>query len=112
MSNRTMLPTPVPRGVAAFPAFLYGILISGVGFGIYILGVMIGFFRIFLDPHGHWIQIVDRIIWYSGMPIIAGILLILFDLTVLLRKKAEPKNNLLGPSVEHGSYSGAYRLQR
>jgi hypothetical protein len=43
-------------------------LITCAGFVIYILGVMIGFFRIFLDPHGHWIQIVDRIIWHSGEP--------------------------------------------
>jgi len=66
MSNHTMLPTPVLRGIAAFPAFLYGVLISVAGFAIYILGVMIGFFRIFLDPHGHWIHDVDRIIWYRG----------------------------------------------
>ena len=87
MSNHTMLPTPVLRGIAAFPAFLYGVLISVAGFAIYILGVMIGFFRIFLDPHGHWVQGVDRIIWYSGMPVVAGLILILFDLTVLLPKK-------------------------
>ena len=87
MSKRAILTPPVPRGIAAFPAFLYGVLISGAGFAIYLLGVFIGFFRIFLDPHGHWIQGVDRIIWYSGMPVVAGILLILFDLTVLLPKK-------------------------
>ena len=49
--------------------------------------MLIGFFRIFLDPHGHWIQVADRIIWYSGMPVVAGLILILFDLTVLLPKK-------------------------
>jgi hypothetical protein len=67
MSNRTIPPTSVPQGIIAFPAFLYGLLTFGAGFVIYLLGVMIGFFRIFLDPHGHWIQVVDRIIWYSGM---------------------------------------------
>ena len=87
MSNRAVLTTPVPRGIAAFPAFLYGLLISGAGFIIYILGVLTGFFRIFLDPHGHWIQEIDRIIWYSGMPVVAGFILIMFDLTVLLPKK-------------------------
>jgi cellulose synthase/poly-beta-1,6-N-acetylglucosamine synthase-like glycosyltransferase len=87
MSNRIMSPPPVPRGFPPFPAFLYGLLISCAGIVIYVLGVMIGFFRIFLDPHGHWIQVVDRIIWYSGMPVVAGLILILFDLTVLLPKK-------------------------
>jgi len=33
---------------------------------------MIGFFRIFLDPHGHWIHDVDRIIWYRGFSRIPG----------------------------------------
>ena len=82
-----MLPPPAPRGIATFPAFLYGLLISCAGIAIYILGVMIGFFRIFLDPNGYWIQVVDRIIWYSGMPVVAGLILILFDMTVLLPKK-------------------------
>jgi uncharacterized membrane protein len=87
MSNRAILTTSVPRGIAAFPAFLYGLLISGAGFVIYILGVLAGFFRIFLDPHGHLIQGVDRVIWYSGMPVVAGVILVLFDLFVLLPRK-------------------------
>jgi cellulose synthase/poly-beta-1,6-N-acetylglucosamine synthase-like glycosyltransferase len=87
MSSRTLPPTPFRRGIVAFPAFLYGLLISGAGFVIYLSGVMVGFFRIFLDPHGHWLQVVDRIIWFSGMPVVAGLILILFDLTVLLPKK-------------------------
>jgi glycosyltransferase involved in cell wall biosynthesis len=91
MSNRTIPPTPVRRGIVAFSAFLYGFLIFGVGFVIYILGVTIGFFRIFLDPHGHWVQEVDRIIWYSGMPVVAGLILILFDVAVLLPKKRSRK---------------------
>jgi glycosyltransferase involved in cell wall biosynthesis len=99
MSNRTMLPTPVPRGIAAFPASLYGILISGTGFVIYLLGVMIGFFRIFLDPHEHWIQVADRIIWYSGMPVVAGLILILFDLTMLLPKKRSRRTIYWNPLI-------------
>ena len=87
MRDCTIPPPAVPSGIAAFPAFLYGVLITCAGFVIYILGVMIGFFRIFLDPHGHWIQVVDRIIWYSGMPVVTGLVLILFDLAVLLPKK-------------------------
>jgi glycosyltransferase involved in cell wall biosynthesis len=99
MSNRTMLPTPVPRGFAAFPAFLFGFLISGAGFVIYLLGVMIGFFRFFLDPHGHWIRVVDRLIWYSGMPVVAGLILILFDLTMLLPKKRSRRTIYWSPLV-------------
>jgi glycosyltransferase involved in cell wall biosynthesis len=83
-------PRPLPptfRGILAFPAFLYGLLIAGAGLVIYISGVLIGFFRIFLDPSGQLLWVADRIVWYSGMPVVAGLILILFDLFVLLPNK-------------------------
>ena len=43
------------RGIAAYPAFFYGVLISVSGFAIYILGVIIRLFRI------SWIRIVRKI---------------------------------------------------
>lgn len=78
---------PVLRGIVAFPAFLYGLLIAGAGLVIYLSGVLIGFFRIFFDPSGQWIWLADRIVWYSGMPVVVGLILILFDLFVLLPNK-------------------------
>lgn len=87
MSTPPVPPTPTRRGDPAFPAFLYGVLIVGAGLLIYLMGVTIGFFRIFLDPHDHWLQVVDRTIWYSGMPVVTGLILILFDLFVLLPGK-------------------------
>ncbi len=76
-----------PRGAAPFPAFLYGLLIAGAGFSAYTFGVMLGFVRIFLDPHGHWLRAIERIVWYSGVPVVAGVALILVDLFILLPKK-------------------------
>jgi len=35
MSNRNIPPIPVHQGIAAFPAFLYGFLISCAGIVIY-----------------------------------------------------------------------------
>jgi cellulose synthase/poly-beta-1,6-N-acetylglucosamine synthase-like glycosyltransferase len=87
MKNISIPQPPVSGGIFAFPAFLYGLLIAGTGLVIYISGVLVGFFRIFLDPSGQWLWVADRIVWYSGMPVVVGLLLILFDLFVLLPNK-------------------------
>jgi hypothetical protein len=70
-----------------FPALFYGLLIAGTGFGIYLLGVLIGFFHIFMDPNNQWRKIVELIVWYSGVPVVAGFILIFGDLLFLLPKK-------------------------
>ncbi|MDH3253008.1 MAG: glycosyltransferase family 2 protein [Ignavibacteria bacterium] len=80
-------PNPVSRGVVAFPAFLYGLLIAGAGFVLNCLAILIEFLRILLESHGYWLRVVDRIVWYSGMLILTGLILILVDLFVLLPKK-------------------------
>jgi hypothetical protein len=73
--------------IIRFPAFLYGMLAVCIGIGIYLLGVLLGFFRIFLDPSAHWIWWISKIVWYSGIPVVVGFVLILFDLIVLLPHK-------------------------
>jgi glycosyltransferase involved in cell wall biosynthesis len=70
-----------------FPALLYGSLLIGVGFAVYFVGVVLGFVRIFLDPGGSFRPVLQEILWYSGMPVVTGLALILFDLFVLLPKK-------------------------
>jgi hypothetical protein len=82
------IPTnPVSRGDVAFPAFLYGLLIAGMGFVLNSSAILVGFLRIFLESHGHWLRIVDRIVWFSGMLMVTGLILILIDLFVLLPNK-------------------------
>lgn len=89
--------------ISAFPIFLYGLLITSAGFFIYTLGILFGFLRIFFDPVGQFLWIIDRMIWYSGIPVVAGFILILIDLLVLLPRKrvkneirwCPPKNCLL-----------------
>ena len=97
MNSRFIPPTPVHRRVVAFPALLYGLLIAGAGFSIYIFGVLLGFLRIFLDPHGNWLRVIDRIVWYSGIPVVTGVFLILFDLFVLLPGKRIRKEIFWNP---------------
>ena len=79
------------RSFLKFPAFLFGSLIAGFGLTMYLFGVLIAFFRIFLDPHGYYLEFLNGIIWYSGMPVIVGIILILLDLFVLLPYKRTRK---------------------
>jgi glycosyltransferase involved in cell wall biosynthesis len=80
-----------------FPASLYGFLIVGAGFAIYFLGVCSGFLRIFLDTQDRWLGVISSIVWYSGMPVIIGLVLILIDLVVLLPFKRIRKGACWNP---------------
>ena len=73
--------------ISTYPAFLYGLIITLSGFLIYIVGILLGFFRLFFDPLGQFLWIIDRIVWYSGIPVVAGLILILIDLFILLPHK-------------------------
>jgi glycosyltransferase involved in cell wall biosynthesis len=78
----------VPRtGLAAFPALMYGLLLNAFGFTLYFFSVVLRAVTFFLDPHDHLLALIERTIWYSGMPVAAGLVLILFDLFVLLPRK-------------------------
>jgi molybdopterin-guanine dinucleotide biosynthesis protein A len=78
MSNR-----PRPR----FHALLYGLLLAGVGLAVYLLGVVIRFFCLFLDPQNYLLAGLQRMVWYSGMPVMLGLILIVLDLFLLLPRK-------------------------
>lgn len=86
--------------ISTLPAFLFGLVITSSGFFIYILGIMLGFLRIFVDPHGQFLWIIDRVIWYSGIPVVVGLILILIDLFVLLPQK-RVRNEVLWSPLEN-----------
>lgn len=79
--------TPVLRLLARFPALLYGVLLMLTGMGVYLLGVATRFVCIFLDPHGHLLGLLHHVVWYSGVPVVGGLLLALFEFVVLLPGK-------------------------
>lgn len=81
---------PIPPSVARTlhkPFLLWGILCLCLGFAMYMMGVLLVFpryllgLRSVLDPVAHWL------VWYSGMPIVGGLALALFDLLFLLPAK-------------------------
>ncbi len=77
-----------PRlGLVMFPALMYGLLLNMVGFTLYFFSVVLRFVTFFFDPHNHLLALIEGTIWYSGMPVAAGLILILFDLFVLLPQK-------------------------
>lgn len=62
---------------------LYGIVISIVGVAVYLVGVLMALpRRLFFDSQ--WLlQINEAVVWYSGIPVLFGLVLILIDLFVL-----------------------------
>jgi hypothetical protein len=51
------------------------------------LGVIVRFVSLLLDPNDYLLPGLQMMVWYSGVPVVAGSLLILADLLVLLRGK-------------------------
>lgn len=66
---------------------MYGLLLVGLGLAVYFGGVILRVFALFVDPHGRMLGAIRGMVWYSGMPVVAGAGLILFDLFVLLPRK-------------------------
>lgn len=87
MNNSLTYPGKFATKWRNFPAVMYGILFCGAGFGGYFLGVVLGFIRIFFNLGWQWKWFIEQILWYSGIPVIAGILLIIGDLCLLLPEK-------------------------
>jgi glycosyltransferase involved in cell wall biosynthesis len=69
------------------PYLLYGVLIACLGIGAYLLGVALVVPRYVL-PYGHRLDaLAEWLVWYSGIPLVIGMLLILFDLLYLLQRR-------------------------
>ena len=92
---------PVARTTSSFPAILYGVLLSGVGFAVYLFGVLLRFVGIFVDPGGHSVGIIRGMVWYSGIPVVAGMGLIALDLVVLFPRKRSRTDVEWDPPQNH-----------
>jgi hypothetical protein len=92
-----------PPTWSRFPAMMWGVLLLALGLATYISGVLLAALRRPLDvwfPAG---EISRAILWYGGIPVVGGILLILFEVAVLLPKKRRltdtPYNPIPNPSL-------------
>lgn len=66
---------------------LYGILLCVLGFSAYIFGVFLAIPRKLFYDTSSALHFNEFIVWYSGIPVILGLTLILVDLFVLFPKK-------------------------
>jgi hypothetical protein len=69
------------------PFLLYGVLAFCVGLIMYLAGVLLVFPRYLLGLNELLDPVAEWLVWYSGIPIMAGMLLALFDLLYLLQHK-------------------------
>ncbi len=69
------------------PLLMYGVLCLCLGLGMYLLGVVMVLPRYLLGLNQLLLPLNEWIVWYSGVPIVAGLLLTLTDLFVLFPTK-------------------------
>ena len=69
------------------PFLLYGVLCFVFGMAMYITGVLLVFPRYLLNLHALLDPVAEWLVWYSGVPIMVGITLALFDLLYMLQHK-------------------------
>lgn len=82
------------------PILMYGVLIFCVGFAMYLAGVMLVFPRYLLGLHATLDPIAGWLVWYSGVPIVAGIALALIDLLYFMSRK-KPDVPVRYAPIEH-----------
>lgn len=97
--NRTSAPSRAARDILArvrrCPLLLYGVLCICAGLGMYVFGILMVFPRWLLGLNRVLLPVDEWIVWYSGMPMVAGLALALTDLFVLFpgkRRTAEVRN--------------------
>ena len=66
---------------------LYGLIFSILGIGSYLLGVLIAIPRRLVFENNFLLSFNEYLVWYSGIPVLIGLVLILIDLFVLFPKK-------------------------
>lgn len=73
--------------LSRLPLFYWGFLITVLGLAIYFAGIVFALVRVSLqmsEAARHWNQ---QLLWYSGVPSTAGMLLLLADLVLMLPQK-------------------------
>jgi len=69
------------------PLLLYGLLCFVFGLAMYLTGVLLVFPRYLLNLHALLDPVAEALVWYSGVPIMIGITLSLFDLLYMHQHK-------------------------
>jgi hypothetical protein len=80
-------PAGMRLALRGFPAMMWGLLFVAAGLVNYVLGVLLAAVRHLFDPWLIFADISRTMLWYGGMPVVGGILLIVFEVAVLLPLK-------------------------
>ncbi|MFL6727953.1 MAG: glycosyltransferase [Sphingomicrobium sp.] len=75
------------RARAHLPLLLYGVLLFCTGITGYLFGVLLVFPRYLLGLNAVLEPVSEWIIWYSGVPVVAGAALALTDVLLFLKRK-------------------------
>ena len=77
---------------------LYGIIFSIMGITSYLIGVLLAIPRRLFFDSDFALHLNEALVWYSGIPVLLGLTLILLDLFVLFPKKRKNEYILYEPS--------------
>ncbi len=83
------------------PLLMYGILCFCVGIGMYLTGVVMVVPRYLLGLNQLLLPLNEDIVWYSGVPIVGGILLTVADLLLLVPVKRQQSAVRFEPVDRH-----------
>jgi hypothetical protein len=73
----------LPACIRRVPLLLYGVILVFIGLGLHVFGVLLVFPRYLLGLNQLLLPANELIVWYSGMPLVAGLLSMLTDLFIL-----------------------------
>ena len=79
--------TRVGSVLVRFRAMMWGAILTAAGLVNYVAAVLLGALRHLLDPWLPATEICRNMLWYGGIPLVSGLLLTAFEITVLLPQK-------------------------
>ena len=73
------------------PLLMYGLILMMLGLSIYVFGTVMSVPRIIPGLNAILLPINEKIVWYSGVPLMAGLILAMTDLFVLFPGKRQDR---------------------
>jgi len=78
--------------ILAVPYLLYGVWMFCIGTVMYLVGVLAVIPRYLMGLYDTLTPVSEWLVWYSGVPMVAGLALALFDLLALFDRKRKLQN--------------------